>query len=260
VGFAEGVRVDGWIETGTEISPYYDPLLAKIIAHAPTREGAIRKLRHALDTTLVHGVVTNREFLIHALDHPDFAAGRIHTESVIPFEPDRRGETVAKAALEAYRVARRSTTRNVLPSIAPGYRNNPFDQPTADANVISIEPGRIRVEIDGAQHAFDIAQDDRHDWVGPFTFPRVSRYPASESTASAESASSPMPGKVLRILATAGGQVQAGDPLVVLEAMKMEQTIRAHVAGVVEAVLVTPGQVVAPGETLIRIRAGEKES
>jgi biotin carboxyl carrier protein len=69
-----------------------------------------------------------------------------------------------------------------------------------------------------------------------------------------------MPGKVLRILATEGAEVQAGDPLVVLEAMKMEQTIRAHAAGVVEAVLVTPGQVVAPGETLIRIRAREKES
>jgi propionyl-CoA carboxylase alpha chain len=256
----EGVRVESGIETGSLVGIDYDPLLAKIIAHAPTREGAIRKLRHALDTTLVQGVVTNREFLIHALDHPDFGAGRIHTESVIPFEPDRRGESVAKTALEAYSVARRCAARSVLPSIAPGYRNNPFDQPTATAKVISIEPGHVRVEIDGAQHAFDISQDDRRDWVGPFTFRRVSRYPASESTASAESASSPMPGKVLRILATAGGQVQAGDPLVVLEAMKMEQTIRAHVTGVVEAVLVTPGQVVAPGETLIRIRAGEKES
>ena len=82
--------------------------------------------------------------------------------------------------------------------------------------MISIEPGRVRVEIDSAQHAFDIAQDERFDWVGPFAFPRVSRYPASESAASAETASSPMPGKVLRILATRAREVQAGDPLVVL--------------------------------------------
>jgi propionyl-CoA carboxylase alpha chain len=255
-----GVRVESGIETGSQIGIHYDPMLAKIIAHAPTRDAAIRKLRHALDTMLVQGVVTNRDFLIRALDHTDFLDSRIHTESVIPFEPDHRGERVAQAALHAYNVSNHCSARSVLPSIAPGYRNNPFVQPAEKVNLISIEPGRIRVEIDGAQHAFDIAEDERHHWVGPFAFPRVSRYPASESAASAETASSPMPGKVLRILTTLGSEVEAGDPLVVLEAMKMEQTIRAHAAGVVEAVLVTPGQVVAPGETLIRIRAREKES
>ena len=256
----QGVRVESGIEAGSRIGIHYDPLLAKIVAHAPTRDEAIRKLRHALDTLLVQGVITNREFLIRALDHPDFAAGRIDTESAIPFEADRRGEPVAKAALEAYLTAHQCAKRSVLPSVPANYRNNPFEPRTDPAQVISIEPGRIHVEIDGAQHAFDIAEDERHHWVGPFAFPRVSRYPASESAASAETASSPMPGKVLRILAIQGGEVQAGDPLVVLEAMKMEQTIRAHAAGVVEAVLVTPGQVVAPGETLIRIRAREKES
>jgi len=255
----QGVRVENGIEAGSQIGIHYDPLLAKMVAHATTRDEAIRKLRHALDTMLVQGVVTNREFLIRALDHPDFAAGRIHTESVIPFEPERGAEPVAKAALEAYLTAQHCANRSVLPSIPANFRNNPFEQHLKQANAISIEPGRVRVEIDGAQHAFDIAQDDRHDWCGPFAFPRISRYPASESAASAETASSPMPGKVLRILASEGSEVEAGDPLVVLEAMKMEQTIRAHAAGVVEAVLVTPGQVVAPGETLIRIRAREKE-
>jgi propionyl-CoA carboxylase alpha chain len=252
--------VESGIETGSLIGIHYDPLLAKIIVHAPTRDGAIRKLRHALETMVVQGVVTNREFLVRALEHPDFLAGRVHTESTIPFEPDRRGEAVAKAALEAYLVAHRCASRSVLPSVPANYRNNPFEPHEDGARVICIEPGRVRVEIDGVQHAFDIAEDDRFRWVGRFAFPRVSRYPASESTASAETASSPMPGKVLRILATAGSEVRTGDPLVVLEAMKMEQTIRAHAAGVVEAVLVTPGQVVAPGETLIRIRAREKES
>jgi len=255
-----GVRVESGIETGAEVGIHYDPMLAKIIAHAPTREGAIRKLRHALETTLVQGVLTNREFLIRVLDHPDFVAGRIHTDSVIPFEADLSKDQIAKAALEAYLVARRCKTRTVLPTIAPGYRNNPFEARAEGARIIAIEPGCVRVEIDGALHAFDVSQDHARDWVGPFAFPRVSRYPASESAASAETASSPMPGKVLRILTSDGSEVQAGDPLVVLEAMKMEQTIRAHAAGVVEAVLVRPGQVVAPGETLVRIRAREKES
>ncbi len=256
----QGVRVESGIETGAEVGIHYDPMLAKIIAHAPTREGAIRKLRHALETTLVQGVVTNREYLICALDHPDFTMGRIHTESVISYEPDRGKEQIARAALDAYLIARRCDTRKVLPTVAPGYRNNPFEARVEGARIVEIEPGFVRVEIDGALHAFDISQDDVRDWAGPFAFPRVSRYPASESAASAETASSPMPGKVLRILTADGNDVQAGDPLVVLEAMKMEQTIRAHAAGVVEAVLVRPGQVVAPGETLVRIRAREKES
>ena len=133
---------------GSVVGIHYDPMLAKIIAHAPTREGAIRKLRHALEVTLVQGVITNREFLIAALDHPEFIAGRIHTESVIPFEPDRRGETSAKAALDAYLITRHTKTRRVLPSVAPGYRNNPFHVPAQAAEVIAIEAGRVRVEID----------------------------------------------------------------------------------------------------------------
>ena len=255
-----GVRVESGVETGSLVGIDYDPMLAKIIAHAPSRDGAIRKLRHALDALLVQGVITNREFLIRALDHPDFLAGRIHTESVIPFEPDLRGQQVAKAALDAYLVTRHCQAREILPSIAPGYRNNPFETSPEPAKVISIQPGRVRVEIDNAQHAFDIAEDDRRYWAGHYMFPRISRYPASESAASAETASSPMPGKVLRILTTQGSEVKAGDPLVVLEAMKMEQTIRAHLGGVVEEILVTTGQVVAPGQTLIRIGARENKS
>jgi 3-methylcrotonyl-CoA carboxylase alpha subunit len=67
-----------------------------------------------------------------------------------------------------------------------------------------------------------------------------------------------MPGQVLRIVAVPGSEVRIGDPLVVLEAMKMEQTIFAHAAGIVDEVLVTQGQVVAPGETLVRIRSKEE--
>jgi len=255
------VRVESGIEVGTEIGVHYDPLLAKIIAHAPSREDAIRKLRHALEDTLVHGVVTNREYLIGVLDHPDFVAGRIHTGFAIPFEPDRSGAPGASAALDAYLVARRHAERNILPGVPPGYRNNPFQTaaPAHDVKIISCEPGRLRAEIDGVQRAFDISEDATHRWVNGYMFPRVSRYPASESAASEESASSPMPGLVLRILVQAGETVRVGQPLVVLEAMKMEQTVRAHSEGIVEAVVVKTGAVVAPGQTLVRIGKRENE-
>jgi len=251
-------RVDSGITTGSEVSLHYDPMLAKIIVFARSRGEAIRQLRSALDQTLVHGVTTNRDFLMRVLDHPDFAAGRVHADFTIRYERDRSGEAVAKAALEAYRDARHAT-RKILPHVPPGYRNNPFHEPREKARVISCDATRIRIEVDGAQHAFDISGDAARYWVGNHVFPRVSRYPEAESAASEESASSPMPGQVLRILVEPGCEVHPGQPLVILEAMKMEQTVRAHAEGIVDAVLVKPGQVVAPGETLVHVRAKESK-
>jgi propionyl-CoA carboxylase alpha chain len=254
-----GVRVDSGIAPGTQVGIHYDPLLAKIIAHAPSREAAIRKLRHALEGTVIHGVTTNREFLVRVLDDPAFAAGRVQTDFSIRFEPDRSGESAAQAALDAYRSARRQAERTVLPHVPQGFRNNPFrdSAPRHRVRVVDCEPGIIRAEIDGAQHSYDISEDESRYWVGAHVLPRVSRYPSPENIGGGETTSSPMPGQVLRILVEAGREVRSGDPLVVLEAMKMEQTIRAHATGVVEAVLVEPGQVIAPGQTLIRIRGKE---
>ena len=255
-----GVRVESGIETGTQVGIHYDPLLAKLIAHAPERDAAIRKLRQALEETVVHGVTTNREFLIRVLDHPDFAAGHVDTGFKIPYESDRSGESAAAAALKLYVATRRHAERKILPGVPPDYRNNPFQRPPHDgARVMSCEPGHVRVEIDGIQRAFVVSEDAQRYWIGAHTFPRVSRYPASESATSGESASSPMPGQVLRVLVEPGQQVHAGDPLIILEAMKMEQTVRAHTEGVVEAVLVTPGQVVAPGQTLVKVRGREEQ-
>jgi propionyl-CoA carboxylase alpha chain len=254
----EGVRVESGIEVGTEIGIHYDPLLAKIIAHGATRAEAIRKLRHALENTLVHGVITNREYLIRVLDHPDFENGRVSTDLAISFEHDRTGESKDKAVLDAYLSATRQAARTILPHVAAGYRNNPFgEEARREVKIAAIEAGTVHAEMDGLQREYVISEDECRFWVNGHIFPRVPRYPASGSRASRESASSPMPGQVLRILATQGSEVRAGDPLVVLEAMKMEQTIYAHADGVVDHVLVTAGQVVAPGQTLVRISAKE---
>jgi propionyl-CoA carboxylase alpha chain len=249
-----GVRVDSGIETGSEIGIAYDPLLAKIIAHGRDREEAIRRLRHALASTVIHGVTTNREYLMRVLDHADFPAGRVHTGWSMPFEPDRSEEAQHRAALDAYIAARRQSERKILPEVRQGWRNNPWPPlltASVRVDVIACEPGALRAEIDGVQLDFLVSEDDRTWWINTYTFPKVSRYPASESAAAGES--SPMPGKVLRVLVEKGAAVQAGDALVILEAMKMEQTVRAHAAGHVAAILVKPGDVVAPGQTLIQM-------
>ncbi len=254
----KGVRVESGIEVGTEIGIHYDPLLAKVIAHGATRAEAIRKLRHGLENTLVHGVITNREYLIQVLDHPDFENGRVSTDFAISFERERGADESARAALDAHLAATRQAARTILPHVAAGFRNNPFkEEPRRDVKIVAFGAGTVHAEIDGIQREYVISEDESRYWVNGHIFPRVPRYPASGSRASRESASSPMPGRVLRILAAQGSEVRIGDPLVVLEAMKMEQTIYAHADGVVDQVLVTVGQVVAPGQTLVRISAKE---
>jgi acetyl/propionyl-CoA carboxylase alpha subunit len=251
----DNVRVESGIETGMEIGIAYDPMLAKIIAHGRDRDDAIRKLRHALESTCIHGVVTNREFLIRVLDHPDFLAGRVDTGWLLPFEHDRSEEALHRAALDAHRMARIQADRKILPHVPAGYRNNPWppQATTPKTQILSCDSQQLRADIDGIQRTFDISEDDHHWWIGNYIFPKVSRYPSSQSAGAHESASSPMPGKVLRILVTAGADVQAGQPLVVLEAMKMEQIVKAHAAGKVAAILVKVGDVVAPGQTLIQM-------
>ncbi|MFT8242633.1 urea carboxylase [Roseomonas sp. BN140053] len=82
VRFPEGVRVDGWVSTGTEVSPFYDPMLAKLIVHADTRGAAIAAMRRALDETRLGGIATNLDYLRQVLASPDFAAGKVSTQAL----------------------------------------------------------------------------------------------------------------------------------------------------------------------------------
>ncbi|HTG17065.1 MAG TPA: biotin carboxylase N-terminal domain-containing protein, partial [Blastocatellia bacterium] len=129
----------------------------------------------------------------------------------------------------------------------------------ANAQVVSFEPGSIRVTFDGTQRLFRIAEAGDQFFVQSHSSLRVvrrpARYPRSHTASEHESAYAPMPGQVLRVLVSNGQRVSAGDPLVILEAMKMEQTLRASTDGVVETVLVKQGDVVAPGDTLVEIAA-----
>jgi biotin carboxyl carrier protein len=117
------------------------------------------------------------------------------------------------------------------------------------------------VALDGVMRSYEVLEaDDAVCLCSPLDSAMVRwlpRHPRPASASSRETANSPMPGQVLRILVREGQQVNAGDSLVVLEAMKMEQTIRTTINGVVIAVLVEPGQVVAPGQMLVQIGALE---
>lgn len=292
-----GLRIDSGIESGMEVGIHYDPLLAKLIARGEDRDAAIRKLIYALRQLSIQGLQTNRDFLILLLDHPDFRHGSAHTgfiaehldELIAGDDPQLDRDSLVAAALYLQNQWQAS---NELPAeLPPSYRNNPYRDPsirfrigaddvevswsrtgagayrarvfdsTVTAQVLSSIPegvsGVIRIEIDGIQRAFRIAEagDELyvHSSLGSRVIKRLPRLPAPQAASEQASANSPMPGKVLKILVETGQRVSAGDPLIILEAMKMEHTMRAMVDGVIEAVLVSDGEVVGPGQLLVQI-------
>jgi acetyl-CoA carboxylase biotin carboxylase subunit len=289
----EGLRIDAGIEREMEIGIYYDPLLAKVIAHGPDREASIRKLVYALRNIFIHGVQTNLDFLVRLLGHADFYGGQYHTGFIAEHldqliaQKDDNQNLIAATAVTLYLHKSRQSESKLLPHVTPNYRNNPFRDPSvrleiegrvfyvswqargdemyavrcedwqSAVQVVSYEPGRIRLSIDGAQRLFVITEAGEqfyvHSNTGSRVVTRLPRYPDTGVASQQESHLAPMPGQVLKILVTAGQQISAGDALVILEAMKMEQTLRAATDGVVEAVLVKQGEIVAPGDVLVHI-------
>ncbi len=288
----DGLRIDAGVKAGSEIGIYYDPMLAKLIAHAEDRTTAIRKLSYALRQLSAQGVTTNRDFLIRLIEHPAFVGGEAHTSFITEHLDELIGgvnEQLNKAsAIAAALYLQRSwqTADSLLAQIPPSYRNNPFRAPSiklkvgetetelawqfsggkfeiatmdtsSTAEILACERGAIRLAIDGVQREFRITEVGDtlyvHSSLGSSAVTRLTRHPIPKSASEQGSASSPMPGVVLKILVSEGQQVSAGDALLILEAMKMEQTIRAGADGVVEALKVQPGQVVSPGDILVHI-------
>jgi len=270
------LRIDSGVEEGTEIGVYYDPLLAKVIAHGEDRPSAIRKLTHGLRNCAAQGLRTNREFVIAMLESEEFQSGRAHTGFRLAFssaadeELDRIFCSVTRAYIERTEHVRRS----ILPSIPVRFRNNPTPAPAmkfaignseyqvgAGVETVSFGHDHVAALVEGVRYRFNIRQHGADYYVlsslGQRQVTRMPRFPEKAASAQHQSANSPMPGQVLRILVAEGQRVKPGDGLIVLEAMKMEQTIKATIQGVVRTVLVKPAQVVAPGQMLVEIEAVE---
>ncbi len=291
----DGLRIDAGIATGMEIGINYDPMLAKLIAHGASREDAIRKLGYALRSLSIQGVTTNREFLLRLLEQPEFISGNAHTGFIAEHLPELTNtedvelDRVSVIAAALYWQTQWQTSDALLANIPPSYRNNPYRQPSlkvqigkselevswrhiagesfavtaldqiAQAQVVSCSADSLRLTLDGVQRAFRVTevggQLSLHSALGSRTITRLPRYPEVQAATEQGSMTSPMPGLVAKILVTVGQAVKAGEPLLILEAMKMEQTMRAAVDGMVETIRVKEGDVVGPGAMLITLVA-----
>ncbi len=285
-----GVRVDSGLSEGGEVGGAYDPMLAKVIAEGPDRATALARLDRALGAYTLLGVGTNVAFLRSLLTDPDVVAGRLHTGLVEarPSEPDTTvpDDVLAAAALDRM-LALEAPDADPW-AIPDGWRLGDPAWTTvriaehevrirgraADAQV-SIDGGASRparagrdgryLEVTYAGHRlrFDRARDgdlywlgrDGRTWALKETEPLARRADGPAATAGA--VRSPMPGTVQVVKAAEGQEVVAGQPLVVVEAMKMEHTVAAPIDGVVSELPVRPGAQVALDETLAVITPKE---
>jgi propionyl-CoA carboxylase alpha chain len=282
----DGIRVDAGYASGSEVSTHYDAMLAKVISHAPTRAEAARALARTLARARVHGVTTNRDQLVAVLRDEEFLSGRVHTS----FLEGRAGEKLTepdwalRAAVAAV-VADEREARSVQRGIPSGWRNvvsQPQEMtfevdgeqqsvawlggrdgvvfPDPDIRVLAVEPGRVTLEIDGIRTSADVLIDTsglpgrREIHVdGPLGYVRLREVPRFIDPADVVASGSllaPMPGTVISVAVEAGQNVEAGQTVLVLEAMKMQHTVTAPQAGVVTEIDVRPGAQVASGEVL----------
>jgi len=291
-----GLRLDSGAGGGSHVSAYYDPMLAKVIGWGPDRGEAAAMLARSLARARIHGLRTNRDLLVRVLRHPAFLAGQTDTaffgthgleELAAPLAGPGARELSALAAALADAAARQQALRRggapVLGALPIGWRNVP-SQPQrkqyagqdiryrfgraglivegqGDVRLVSAAPERVVLEADGVRHAFDVASYPGLTCVdsplGPVALTPVSRFGEQAGAAQAGSLLAPMPGTIARLGASVGDAVAAGQPLLWLEAMKMEHAIAAPVAGVLAELPVTAGQQVEVGTVLAVVKSEE---
>jgi acetyl-CoA/propionyl-CoA carboxylase biotin carboxyl carrier protein len=291
-----GVRVDSGLARATVVGSEYDPMLAKVIAHAADRPGALRALDRALASTAVLGVTTNIEFLRFLLADPDVAAGRLDTglldRRAPDFVPALPGDDELIAAA-AYKWLRQwPQQQGDLWKVPSGWRmgeqapttvrlhagertDHVYLTGTPDAATAVVEDGephslaasldgdRLVVTLDGLRTDYLVATADHQIWLSGAGHTAVIEEvreapvrPDDQHSGDAE-LTSPMPGSVVAVGVTDGDRVDAGALVVTVEAMKMEHALSAPVDGVVE-LLVAVGDQVKVGQPLARIIAKEE--
>ncbi len=279
----DGVRTDSGLLEGTEVSSLYDPMLSKVIVHAADRPTALRKLRAALAGLVTLGVPTNAGFLRRLLAHPDVVSGAMDTglvereaESLVPRDvPDE--VYAAAAAVRGAELAPRPRDGWTDPFDVPsGWRLGGTPKPLAfPVRVAGLEPvtaaapdgarvtaDAVTVTVDGVVHAFHRAGAwlgrDGDSWHVQDHDP-VAAALSGARHGGADTLAAPMPGTVTVVKVAVGDEVEAGQSLLVVEAMKMEHVISAPHAGTVTELDVTPGTTVAMDQVLAVVTPREEE-
>jgi geranyl-CoA carboxylase alpha subunit len=285
------VRIDAGIREGGEVTPYYDPMVAKLIAHGRDRTDAIRRLMAALDDAPLLGLRHNARFLRDLLDHPAFREARMHTTLIDQWQqagepllqrpqPDALAWALAAAALAAGEGGARRpdsvATWGTTLVLAGG----------SEQRAVRVRPhgAQVQVQLAGAEgFTFDAVrwQDERLYWrqggvqrsavcqmqggqvtlalgATVYQFAELSPFPQNDPALDPRKLRSPVAGTVCAVAVAVGDQVSAGQPLLCVEAMKMEMWLHARASGTVSALHAQIKDSVAAGSVLAEIDITEE--
>ena len=276
-----GRRVDSGVSEGDEVSPFYDPMLGKLIAWGDDREQARLRLLAMLDEFAIGGLKTNLSFLRRIIAHPAFAAAELDTDFIPRYQedllppPHELPAAFWTAAAEAYRQSLTPDVRDDDPNspwaLSSGLRcglpaqtllaleaNGERQIVTLTTPSTDTRPEQLILEKDGVQRRhLAIRREDTLYLYWEGELHRVTRFDPVIAAGSGHDSqgglSAPMNGSVVRILVTPGQTVAAGAALVVLEAMKMEHSLRAPRDGVVKSLFCQDGDMVKEGSVLVAL-------
>jgi 3-methylcrotonyl-CoA carboxylase alpha subunit len=293
---SNGLRIDTGYREGDTVSPYYDAMLAKMIAWAPTREAAIERLNRGLEQTDIRGIVTNIPFLSALVPHPAVTANDIDTglierelKTLTPAQEAagdvELGAAVAAILGEEQKAARKAAhspwqvfgwmpvgRRQRVFSLRQGqgaeqkvtltYGNGPsilsigerelaFASPAADDGGFELTLDGVKSHVVAVIEGHELylrTRNGRFDlhWVDPFGGD-------DEEQVGEDKIVAPLPGTVVALLAEEGASLEKGAPILTLEVMKMEQTLRAPFAGVLKAIKCKVGDIVQEGVELAEV-------
>lgn len=293
----DGVRIDDGIREGGAVTPHYDPMVAKLIVHGRDRADAIRRLMATLDDAPLLGLKHNARFLRDLVDHPRFRAGSMTTTLIDQWQSE--GDPILQAPVasdEAWLIAgalfgaRQQGTTSLLRADSVSAWDLPLQQDAVKRTLrvsaasgglydVALSPqaapvavkllsedaqrGEARIELDGVQRRV------RAVWLGDtlnlvidaavFTFAEVSAWPDAGNALDPSRALAPVAGTVTQVLVRAGDAVTEGQPLLAIEAMKMEMWLNAQAPGVIKAVHAKAGDQVQAKALLIDIELTKED-
>ena len=269
-----GVRIDAGVREGDEITPFYDPMIAKLTVHADTRDDAMSAMARALSKTEIAGTVTNIAFLKRLVDHARVRSGDVETglidahADVLASDPPITAEARAVAAAVALGLEAGSMQGFTLwQPLKHSVTIDGIDlvvEPNAAGAIVREGDAEVRLSfvngkwsIDGLPARWRAVADGKSVSVfgegGGHVSLKDPLTIQTEDAGSADVAVAPMPGRVVSVAVHVGDAVSKGDPLAVLEAMKMEHRLVAAVDGVVVEVLASQDDQVGQGEVLVRL-------
>ena len=287
-----GIRLDSGVERGSVVGTHYDAMLAKVIAYGKDRSTVARQLAATLRHSRIHGVTTNRDLLVGSLLHPDFLDGTASTRFYADNSPGSLIKPLPRPELAALVAALADAAQErgpLLPGVRSGFRNIPvgyrrrgYLTDTSEMSVeyrfgregievdgidgvtlVSATADRVELDVDGVRRAWTVGRFGADDDVrvvvdgpqGSLELRRAPRFTDPSAVVPAGALVAPMPGTVVRLGVRAGETVTAGQPLVWLEAMKMEHAVRSPAAGTVTDLPVRVGQQVAQGTAIAVVTA-----